>query len=96
MQNQNRDIANHFERERLQREKEEREIQRICEVSLSVSLAARALSQSWTNCMCDRLFIVLQTSEELKDLEKRLQIGYVNKERAAQHQEHILMQKMER
>ena len=36
-QNQNREIANLFERERLQREKEEREIQRICEVSLKAT-----------------------------------------------------------
>lgn len=38
----------------------------------------------------------LQTSDELKDLEKKLQVGYVNKERAAQHQEYILMRKTER
>jgi hypothetical protein len=37
-----------------------------------------------------------QTSEELKDLEKKLQVAYVNKDRAAQHQERFLLAKMER
>eukprot|EP00519_Triparma_laevis_P001433 CAMPEP_0182499994 /NCGR_PEP_ID=MMETSP1321-20130603/8060_1 /TAXON_ID=91990 /ORGANISM="Bolidomonas sp., Strain RCC1657" /LENGTH=502 /DNA_ID=CAMNT_0024704253 /DNA_START=105 /DNA_END=1613 /DNA_ORIENTATION=- len=38
--------------------------------------------------MCD-------TSEELKELERKLNIAYVNKERAAQHQESILLKSLE-
>jgi len=38
--------------------------------------------------MCD-------TSEELKDLERKLNIAYVNKERAAQHQEALLLKSLE-
>ena len=36
-----------------------------------------------------------ETSEELKELEKKLNIAYVNKERAAQHQEAALLNKLE-
>jgi hypothetical protein len=39
--------------------------------------------------MCDN-------SEELKELEKKLNIAYVNKERAAQHQEGLLSRQLER
>ena len=39
--------------------------------------------------MCD-------TSEELKELERKLNIAYVNKERAAQHQESLLLKNLER
>merc|ERR1712227_375713 len=39
---------------------------------------------------------ICANSEELKDLEKKLKIAYVNKERAAQHQEQILLKNMER
>lgn len=38
--------------------------------------------------MCD-------TSEELKELERKLNIAYVNKERAAQHQEALLLKSLE-
>ena len=50
----------------LEREKMEREIQRICE-----------------------------SSEELKELERTLKVAYVNKERAAQHQETLLIKRVE-
>jgi len=36
-----------------------------------------------------------ETSEELKELERKLNIAYVNKERAAQHQEAVLLNKLE-
>lgn len=36
-----------------------------------------------------------ESSEELKDLERKLKTAYVNKERAAQHQEAILLRKLE-
>ena len=38
--------------------------------------------------MCD-------SSSELKELERRLKIAYVNKERKAQHQEALLLRKLE-
>ena len=38
---------------------------------------------------------ICSQSEELKDLERQLKIAYVNKERAAQHQEAMLMSKIE-
>lgn len=38
---------------------------------------------------------ICETSEELKELERNLKIAYVNKERAAQHQEAILLKKLE-
>jgi hypothetical protein len=53
-------------RQRTEQERNEREMQRICE-----------------------------TSEELKELEHKLKIAYVNKERAAQHQEALLIRKLE-
>ncbi len=52
--------------EALQKQRIEREIQRICE-----------------------------SSEELKELERNIKIAYVNKERAAQHQESVLMKKID-
>ena len=52
--------------EALQKERIEREIQRICE-----------------------------SSEELKELERNIKIGYMNKERAAQHQEALLMKEVD-
>ena len=52
--------------EDLQKERIEREIQRICE-----------------------------SSEELKELERSIKIGYMNKERAAQHQESLLMKEVD-
>ena len=38
---------------------------------------------------------ILETSEELKDLERKLKTAYVNKDRAAQHQEAMLIRKLE-
>eukprot|EP00804_Cyclotella_cryptica_P002527 CCRYP_018872-RA/>CCRYP_018872-RA protein AED:0.19 eAED:0.19 QI:0/0.5/0.33/1/1/1/3/15/614 len=38
---------------------------------------------------------ICETSEELKDLERQLKIAYINKERAAQHQEALLLRKLE-
>lgn len=38
---------------------------------------------------------ICDTSEELKDLERQLKIAYINKERAAQHQETLLLKKLE-
>lgn len=38
---------------------------------------------------------ICETSEELKELERSLKVAYVNKERAAQHQETILLKKLE-
>ena len=38
---------------------------------------------------------ICETSEELKELERQLKIAYVNKERAAQHQEAMLLRKLE-
>jgi hypothetical protein len=38
---------------------------------------------------------ICDTSEELKDLERQLKIAYINKERAAQHQESLLLKKLE-
>ena len=38
---------------------------------------------------------ICETSEELKGLERQLKIAYVNKERAAQHQESMLLRKLE-
>lgn len=64
---QNVQIAAELERRRLDRERKEREIQRICE-----------------------------ESTELKDLESRLKVAYMNKERAAQHEEREVLARMER
>ncbi|KAL7538926.1 hypothetical protein ACHAXR_008879 [Thalassiosira sp. AJA248-18] len=38
---------------------------------------------------------ICETSEELKDLERKLKTAYVNKERAAQHQEAMLIRQLE-
>ena len=38
---------------------------------------------------------VCDSSSELKELERRLKIAYVNKERKAQHQETLLLRKLE-
>lgn len=38
---------------------------------------------------------ICETSEELKELERNLKIAYVNKERAAQYQEQILLKKLD-
>ena len=38
---------------------------------------------------------ICETSEELKDLERQLKTAYINKERAAQHQEALLLRKLE-
>jgi len=38
---------------------------------------------------------ILETSEELKELEQRLKTAYVNKERAAQHQESLLLRRLD-
>ena len=38
---------------------------------------------------------ICETSEELKELERRIKIAYINKERAAQHQEALLLRKLE-
>lgn len=38
---------------------------------------------------------ICETSEELKDLERQLKIAYINKERAAQHQEALLLKTLE-
>ncbi|KAL3787823.1 hypothetical protein ACHAW5_003575 [Stephanodiscus triporus] len=59
-------IVVEIHRQRTEQEKNEREMQRICD-----------------------------TSEELKELEHKLKIAYVNKERAAQHQEALLIRKLE-
>jgi len=64
---QNRALAGELERRRAERERKERDIQRICE-----------------------------ESDELKDLEKRLKLAYMNKERAAQHEEKVVLTRMER
>jgi hypothetical protein len=64
---QNRNLAAELERRRVERERKEREIQRICE-----------------------------ESEELRELERRLKVAYMNKERAAQHEEKVVLTRMER
>ena len=38
---------------------------------------------------------ICETSEELKELERKIKTAYVNKERAAQHQEAMLLRKLE-
>lgn len=53
-------LANEVERRTAERERQEREIQRIC-----------------------------SESEELKELEAKLKVAYMNKERAAQHEERL-------
>lgn len=55
-----------LQKQKLEVDKREREIRRICE-----------------------------SSEELKELERKLKIAYVDKERAAQHQEAMLLRKLE-
>jgi hypothetical protein len=37
----------------------------------------------------------IQTSEELRELERQLKIAYMNKERAAQHREQALLRDVE-
>mmetsp|Transcript_14665 Transcript_14665/g.19037 ORF Transcript_14665/g.19037 Transcript_14665/m.19037 type:complete len:542 (+) Transcript_14665:137-1762(+) len=64
---QNEQLATELERRRIDRERKEREIQRICE-----------------------------ESTELKALESRLKVAYMNKERAAQHEEREVLNRMER
>jgi hypothetical protein len=64
---QNQQLATELERRRVERERKEREIQRICE-----------------------------ESTELKALESRLKVAYMNKERAAQHEEREVLNRMER
>lgn len=64
---QNKLLAAEFERRRTERERKEREIQRIC-----------------------------QESEELRDLERHLKTAYMNKERAAQHEERVILNRIER
>ncbi|GMI42816.1 hypothetical protein TeGR_g7134 [Tetraparma gracilis] len=63
---QNQKLASEISARNAERERMEREIQRVCD-----------------------------TSEELKDLERKLNIAYVNKERAAQHQESLLLKHLE-
>eukprot|EP00985_Skeletonema_marinoi_P034977 scaffold45319_cov197-Skeletonema_marinoi.AAC.3 len=38
---------------------------------------------------------ICDTSEELKDLERQIKMAYIKKERAAQHQEALLLRKLE-
>lgn len=38
---------------------------------------------------------ICESSDELKDLERQLKIAYINKERASQHQEALLLRKLE-
>ncbi len=38
---------------------------------------------------------ICESSEELRELERNIKIGYVNKERAAQHQESLLMKEID-
>jgi len=61
-----RQMLDQLKKEKLERDRHEREIQRICD-----------------------------TSEELKDLERKIKMAYVKKERAAQHQEALLLRKLE-
>lgn len=61
-----RRVAEEIHRQKTEKDKRERELQRICE-----------------------------TSEELKTLERQLKTAYINKERAAQHQEALLIRKLE-
>lgn len=61
---QSQALAGELERRQAERERKEREVQRIC-----------------------------GESEELKELELKLKVAYMNKERAAQHEERILQQR---
>ncbi|KAH8074290.1 N-acetylneuraminate 7-O(or 9-O)-acetyltransferase [Aureococcus anophagefferens] len=61
---QSQALAGELERRQAERERREREVQRIC-----------------------------GESEELKELELKLKVAYMNKERAAQHEERILQQR---
>jgi len=64
---QNKKLAGELERRKAERERKERDIQRICE-----------------------------ESEELRELERRLKVAYMNKERAAQHDEKQVLARMAR
>lgn len=61
-----RQLIEQLKRDKKERDRFEREMQRICD-----------------------------TSEELKDLERQIKMAYVKKERAAQHQEALLLRKLE-
>jgi hypothetical protein len=71
------------QREMARKEMERRMAQEIRRQKTEQDKRARELQR-----ICD-------TSEELKDLERQLKIAYINKERAAQHQETLLLKKLE-
>uniref|UniRef100_A0A7S2KBW2 Meiosis-specific nuclear structural protein 1 n=1 Tax=Leptocylindrus danicus TaxID=163516 RepID=A0A7S2KBW2_9STRA len=76
----------------IAREREENE--RIIEQndSLAATISRRNAEKEKMEREIQRM---IETSEELKELERNLQLAYINKERAAQHQEALLLRQIE-
>lgn len=76
----------------IARERKEKERVNEQNDSLAASISRRNAEKDKTEREIQRM---IETSEELKELERNLQIGYINKERAAQHQESLLLRQIE-
>ncbi len=72
-------------RERLAKKEEEEE--RIEQVKRDEALQKEQIEREIQR--------ICESSDELKELERNIKIAYVNKERAAQHQESLLMKRIE-
>ena len=73
-----------FRREALAKKEEEERIERIrMEEALRKETIAREIQR------------ICESSEELKELERNIKIAYVNKERAAQYQESLLIKEID-
>ncbi len=70
---------------------------RLLEQKKQIDMLAQELSQQnkEDKRMQQEIQRILESSDELKQLESKLKIAYVNKERAAQHQESLLLKSIE-
>ena len=84
------------EQRQLLLEKQQSRQREIASRELERRLAAEIHRQNQEHDKREReLQRICETSEELKELERQLKIAYVNKERATQHQEALLLRKLE-
>ena len=89
-------VARELHGRRMEMEKKQREMQRYVSSRSCGSPLHTGSDPSLRLNTRDRNFLrVLESSEELKDLERRIKTAYVNKERAAQFQEKMLLRKLD-
>ena len=87
--------AESLEQERLEKQNQELQMKQYTQVQnqrFAEQISHRNKERQKMELEIQR---ICETSEELKELERNLRIAYVNKERAAQHQEAILLKKLE-